>query len=168
MAQKQDVRTQLLTASPFQLMLSLSVPAIIGMVVVGLYAIVKTTTLLNFALFGGKKMINQEKAPNVTWSQFEVCNPDTRTALENMSRLLFNAFFFDGKGLFHSDPNNPGIEIMPIFHKESRKQISFQAKYFASLKNAYSQINKLIKTKIRHRITFLLLSFWKLWIPEKS
>ena len=37
MAQKQDTRTQLLTASPFQLMLSLSVPAIIGMVVVGLY-----------------------------------------------------------------------------------------------------------------------------------
>ena len=38
MAQKQDIRTQLLTASPFQLMLSLSVPAIIGMVVVGLYS----------------------------------------------------------------------------------------------------------------------------------
>lgn len=37
MAQKQDIRTQLLTASPFQLMLSLSVPAIIGMMVVGLY-----------------------------------------------------------------------------------------------------------------------------------
>ena len=37
MAQKQDTRTQLLTASPFQLMLSLSIPAIIGMVVVGLY-----------------------------------------------------------------------------------------------------------------------------------
>lgn len=37
MAQKQDTRTQLLTASPFQLMISLSIPAIIGMVVVGLY-----------------------------------------------------------------------------------------------------------------------------------
>lgn len=38
MAQKQDTRTQLLTASPFQLMISLSLPAIIGMVVVGLYS----------------------------------------------------------------------------------------------------------------------------------
>lgn len=38
MAQKEDTRTKLLTASPFQLMLSLSVPAIIGMVVVGLYS----------------------------------------------------------------------------------------------------------------------------------
>ena len=37
MAQKTDTRTKLLTASPFQLMLSLSIPAIIGMVVVGLY-----------------------------------------------------------------------------------------------------------------------------------
>ncbi|ANU49794.1 hypothetical protein ADH76_07550 [Enterocloster clostridioformis] len=37
MAQKQDTRTQLLTASPLQLMISLSVPATIGMVVVGLY-----------------------------------------------------------------------------------------------------------------------------------
>lgn len=38
MAQKEDTRTKLLTASPFQLVLSLSVPAIIGMVVVGLYS----------------------------------------------------------------------------------------------------------------------------------
>lgn len=37
MTQKTDTRTKLLTASPFQLMLSLSIPAIIGMVVVGLY-----------------------------------------------------------------------------------------------------------------------------------
>lgn len=37
MAQKQDTRTQLLTATPFQLIVSLSIPAIIGMVVVGLY-----------------------------------------------------------------------------------------------------------------------------------
>lgn len=37
MAQKQDTRTQLLTATPFQLIVSLSIPAIIGMMVVGLY-----------------------------------------------------------------------------------------------------------------------------------
>lgn len=37
MTQKTDTRTELLTAPPFQLMVSLSVPAIIGMVVVGLY-----------------------------------------------------------------------------------------------------------------------------------
>ncbi len=78
-------------------------------------------------------MADQEKSLNITWSQFEVCNPDTRTAFENMCRFLFNAFFFDGKGLFHSDPNNPGIETVPIFHKESGQWISFQAKYFNTI-----------------------------------
>jgi putative MATE family efflux protein len=38
MIEKADTRTQLLTASPFRLMLSLSLPAIIGMIVVGLYS----------------------------------------------------------------------------------------------------------------------------------
>jgi len=37
MRKKTDTRTMLLTASPLQLMISLSLPAIIGMVVVGLY-----------------------------------------------------------------------------------------------------------------------------------
>ena len=86
--------------------------------------------------FGGKRMSNQN--PNITWSQFEANNPNTQSAFENMCRFLFNAFFFAGKGLFHSDPNNPGIEIVPIFHKESGKMISFQAKYFSSVD--YSQI----------------------------
>lgn len=39
MAGKQDTRTQLLTATPLQLIVSLSIPAIIGMVVVGLYSL---------------------------------------------------------------------------------------------------------------------------------
>lgn len=38
MTQTQDTRTKLLTATPFRLMLSLSLPAIIGMIVVGLYS----------------------------------------------------------------------------------------------------------------------------------
>ena len=37
MKNKSDTRTMLLTASPLKLMTSLSLPAIIGMVVVGLY-----------------------------------------------------------------------------------------------------------------------------------
>ena len=39
MAQKQDTRTQLLTATPLQLIISLSISAIVGMVVVGLYSL---------------------------------------------------------------------------------------------------------------------------------
>ena len=75
---------------------------------------------------------------DITWPQFEVCNPNTQIAFENMCRQLFNNFFFDGKALFHSDPNNPGVEILPILHKETGKYISFQAKYFSSID--YSQI----------------------------
>lgn len=93
-------------------------------------------------------MADQEKSLNISWSQFEVCNPDTRTAFENMCRFLFNIFFFEGKGLFHSDPNNPGIEIVPILHKESGQWISFQAKYFDTVD--YSQIKHSAEKTIQY------------------
>ena len=102
----------------------------------------------SFILFGGKKMADQEKALNITWSQFEVCNPDTRSAFENMCRYLFNAFFFDRKGLFHSDPNNPGIEIVPILHEKTGQRISFQAKYFITID--YSQIKHSAEKAIQY------------------
>ena len=75
----------------------------------------------------------QGRSINITWSQFEICNADTRIAFENMCRMLFNNFFFDGKGLFHSDPNNPGTETVPVLHEKTGKRISFQAKYFSSV-----------------------------------
>lgn len=78
-------------------------------------------------------MSDPEKSLSITWSQFEICNSDARTAFENMCRFLFNSFFFDGKELFHSETNNPGIEIVPVFHKESGQWISFQAKYFSNV-----------------------------------
>lgn len=93
-------------------------------------------------------MADKEMPLNITWSQFEVCNPDTRTAFENMCRFLFNALFFDGKAIFHSDPNNPGIEITPIFHKESGERISFQAKYFSTID--YSQIKHSAEKAIQY------------------
>jgi len=93
-------------------------------------------------------MANQEKSLNITWSQFEVCNPDTRASFENMCRFLFNALFFDGKGIFHSDPNNPGIEIVPILHEESGQRISFQAKYFGSID--YAQIKHSAEKAIQY------------------
>ena len=32
-----------------------------------------------------------------------------QVAFENMCRWLFNEFFFEGKVLLHSDPNNPAV-----------------------------------------------------------
>ena len=81
----------------------------------------------------------------LNWAQFESCNSDTKVAFENMCHLLFNHYFFDGKAIFDSNPNNPGIEIFPILEKSSNKRISFQSKYLSS--NDYSQIkSSAIKT----------------------
>lgn len=88
------------------------------------------------------------KQLNITWSQFEACNPDAEAAFENMCRILFNDFFFDGKGLLHSDPNNPGVEVIPITHKQTGKRISFQAKYLE--KRDYTQIKHSAKKAIQY------------------
>lgn len=93
------------------------------------------------------KMVDGSKLLSITWNQFEACNPDTQTAFENMCRFLFNAFFFEGKALFHSNPNNPGIEIAPILHKKSGKRISYQAKYFSTID--YSQIKHSARKSIQ-------------------
>lgn len=83
-------------------------------------------------------MLSQMKDYSISWTQFEACNADARTSFEKMCRWLFNAFFFDGKAILHSDPNNPGIEVLPVFHEETQKRISFQAKYFSDMD--YEQI----------------------------
>lgn len=70
---------------------------------------------------------------NINWQQFELCNADKNTAFENLCRLLFNRMFFDNKAIFHSNPNNPGIEIEPVYCQNQGKYISFQAKYFDKL-----------------------------------
>ena len=83
-------------------------------------------------------MTQQHKDYDISWSQFEVCNDNCQIAFENMCRWLFNDYFFKGKALLHSNPNNPGIEVVPQMHPESNKRVSFQAKYFSTLD--YEQI----------------------------
>ena len=77
-------------------------------------------------------------ATDMTWQRFEVCNPNQKIAFENLCRAVFNQDFFGGTAHFHSNPNNPGVEIEPIYHKETEKRISFQSKYFTS--TDYDQI----------------------------
>ena len=90
----------------------------------------------------------QERSLTISWNQFEACNPNTQDAFENMCRFLFNAFFFGGRAIFQSNPNNPGIEIEPVFHKNSGKRISFQAKYFTTVD--YSQIRHSAEKAVRY------------------
>ena len=84
----------------------------------------------------------------ISWAKFETCNTDKRTAFENMCRRLFNQRFFDGKKLFHSNPNNPGVEVVPVMETTSNKKISFQAKYFDTID--YAQILHSCKTAVSY------------------
>ena len=84
----------------------------------------------------------------ITWSQFEICNQNAREAFEKLSWALFNDFFFGGKRILHSDPNNPGIEVIPVFHDESKKWISFQSKYFVSMD--YEQIKDSVRKAVKY------------------
>lgn len=90
----------------------------------------------------------EDKMMRVTWQQFELCNPDVTTAFENLCRLLFNRIFFNNKAIFHSNPNNPGIEIEPVYDETQNKYISFQAKYFDKLN--YSQIKHSFEKAVNH------------------
>lgn len=87
-------------------------------------------------------------ATDMTWQRFEVCNPATKTAFENLCRAVFNQDFFGGTAHFHSNPNNPGIEIEPIYHEGTGKRISFQSKYFTS--TDYDQIDRSMEKCITH------------------
>lgn len=84
----------------------------------------------------------------VTWAQFESCNANKQEAFEQLCRWLFNEFFFSGKELLHSNPNNPGIEVIPVLHSASNKRISFQAKYFGSID--YEQIKESAQKAVKY------------------
>lgn len=73
--------------------------------------------------------------PNLSWSQFAVCNDNATGAFEDMVRRLFSSEFLGDSMVPHSDHNTPGVEVLPIFECSSydgskRRKISFQAKYF--------------------------------------
>ena len=84
--------------------------------------------------------------PNLTWTQFAVCNDDATGAFEDMARRLFSLEFLGDGIVPHSDHNNPGVEVLPIQevpHSDGVKprKISLQAKYFEG-KVSYPKIDK--------------------------
>ena len=84
----------------------------------------------------------------ISWSRFEECNSNTTTAFEGMCRALFKKHFLDEHDVIHSNPNNPGVEILPVKQKETGKRISFQAKYFTTMD--YDQIKQSAEMTIKH------------------
>lgn len=92
--------------------------------------------------------------PNITWSQFAVCNDDATGAFEDMTRRLFYFEFLENGKIPHSDHNNPGVEVLPILeplHTDGSKQrkISFQSKYFEGNVN-YSKIKESIRQAVKY------------------
>ncbi len=73
--------------------------------------------------------------PNVTWSQFSVCNDNATDSFEEMTRSLFYHEFLKEETVPHSDHNQPGIEVEPVLEPPSTSHphgrlVSFQSKYF--------------------------------------
>lgn len=99
-------------------------------------------------IYGGLTMSVNKKV--ITWTQFEICNSDKRNAFESMCRLLFKHTYLNNINTYHSNANNPGVEIEPVL-TESGKRISFQSKYFEKLDSScYSQIQHSANSAIKY------------------
>ena len=79
-------------------------------------------------------------ATNISWACFENCNANRQGAFENMCRLLFKHSFLAPDDILTINPNNPGIEIEPVYSPRLNMRISYQAKYFDT-RIGYSQIS---------------------------
>ena len=66
----------------------------------------------------------------VNWDQFRVCNRNARLAFEDMSRMLFRHRYLASDTELIMNPNNPGIEVEPVWDREHKKRISYQSKFF--------------------------------------
>ena len=62
-------------------------------------------------------------AGKISWEQFNANNPNKRMAFEDLCRLLFKRMFFDENTIFHSESNNPGVEIEPIYSNSTKSRI---------------------------------------------
>lgn len=90
-------------------------------------------------------------AKHINWRRFSELHENKEEAFEDLCRMLFRYRFFRESldVVFHSNPNNPGIEIEPVIDPTTGKRISFQAKYFASNVN-YSKIKSSMDATIKH------------------
>lgn len=61
----------------------------------------------------------------VNWDQFRVCNRNARLAFEDMSRMLFRHRYLASDTELIMNPNNPGIEVEPVWDREHKKRISY-------------------------------------------
>ena len=103
--------------------------------------------------------------PNVTWSQFSMCNENTTDNFEDMTRSLFYYEFLKEESVPHSDSNQPGVEVEPVLEPPSEKHpqgrlVSFQSKYFQDkisfpqIKHSIQQAAEKYSGKLEHIYLF--------------
>lgn len=85
----------------------------------------------------------------VNWEQFRVCNRNTRIAFEEMSRMLFRHRYLASETELIMNPNNPGVEVEPVWDRDHKKRISYQSKFFVNGTD-YQQIFHSVEVTIKH------------------
>ena len=93
---------------------------------------------------------------NLSWEHFSELHrgSSVRERFEDLSFSLFKKMFCKESQILHSNPNNPGIEVEPVYDKEGKLRISFQAKFFAGdvsyvdIRNSAEMIIKHYKNKL--------------------
>ena len=86
----------------------------------------------------------------ISWNAFERLHDNHTSSFENMCRLLFKNRLCAPSVILHSEPNNPGVEVVPVLGKTNH-MISFQAKYFSGNVN-YSDIQDSCRKTVKHYI----------------
>ena len=85
----------------------------------------------------------------INWDMFKAYNADTKIAFEMLSRILFKKKFVSENTVLRAVPNNPGVEVEPVKHRDNEKMISFQAKHFTDRVN-YNDIYDSMIEAIKH------------------
>ena len=85
----------------------------------------------------------------VNWDQFRVCNSNPRIDFENLCRMLFRHLYLSPGTELMMAPNNPGVEVEPVWDRNNEKRISYQSKFFDNTPD-YQQILHSIEETIKY------------------
>lgn len=85
----------------------------------------------------------------VNWDQFSVCNSNPRIAFEDLCRMLFRHLYLSPGTELMMAPNNPGVEVEPVWDRNNEKRISYQSKFFDNTPD-YQQILHSIEETIKY------------------
>lgn len=74
----------------------------------------------------------------INWNRFADVHQSPQNSFQRLSGQLFRRIYAISDSVLHADPNNPGIEVVPVLSKDGNSKISFQSKWFKTID--YQQI----------------------------